>query len=181
MIEHDPRVALRCYKCKEWKMPDLFSVDKQKKSGRKSSCKACDILAKHAWYHGGGKDRVNRKHQLDLHRTRNYGVDQDAYEIIKSAQGSRCRLCGIHSSEASKQLAVDHDHDCCSGGRSCGQCIRGLLCGPCNLALGHYQSLVAKAGRDRIESYLNAPRIPISDARDTTGQLSLFTTIGRSA
>jgi hypothetical protein len=28
---------------------------------------------------------------------------------------------------------IDHDHACCPGARSCGGCIQGLLCRPCNL------------------------------------------------
>lgn len=44
----------------------------------------------------------------------------------------RCEACG-----ATHRLTVDHDHQCCSGSESCGQCVRGLLCNNCNSTLGH--------------------------------------------
>lgn len=47
-------------------------------------------------------------------------------------QDGQC-LLDICSNEA---IRVDHDHKCCPGRKSCGRCIRGLLCDSCNLDLG---------------------------------------------
>lgn len=47
----------------------------------------------------------------------------------------RCALCNQECSN----LQIDHDHSCCPGERSCGNCIRGALCPPCNLGLGSFR------------------------------------------
>lgn len=59
-------------------------------------------------------------------------------------QGGVCGICkqpetvrkGKLSGEAVRFLAVDHDHRCCPGKKSCGRCIRKLLCLSCNIAVG---------------------------------------------
>jgi hypothetical protein len=33
---------------------------------------------------------------------------------------------------------VDHDHICCPGNYSCGECLRGLLCNDCNMGIGKF-------------------------------------------
>ncbi len=45
-----------------------------------------------------------------------------------------CAICG--RPPKSYRLSVDHDHTCCPTDISCGRCVRGLLCAPCNRALG---------------------------------------------
>jgi hypothetical protein len=81
-------------------------------------------------------DRVRDHHRRgDLwkcHRLR-----WEDYERLLEAQGGACRICGTDDPGEGRRFAVDHDHNCCpSKDRSCGKCVRGLLCNRCNLMIG---------------------------------------------
>ena len=60
---------------------------------------------------------------------RSYGIGIEEYNRILESQESRCAICWVKPDE--RRLGVDHDH---KTGR-----IRGLLCNPCNRALGGFQ------------------------------------------
>lgn len=65
-----------------------------------------------------------------------YSLSLDRYDEMLASQSGRCAICGGRNADGS-WLSVDHDHACCpQKGASCGQCIRGLLCGECNLMIG---------------------------------------------
>lgn len=53
-----------------------------------------------------------------------------------------CEACG-----SAVDLSIDHGHDCCERDRSCGKCIRGVLCGSCNTALGQVNDNVERLQR----------------------------------
>lgn len=73
-------------------------------------------------------------YQHDLPR---YGLTAEQYERMYLAQGGVCAVCG-GTNPNGYRLSIDHDHNCCSGRtRSCGRCVRALLCSRCNFALGH--------------------------------------------
>lgn len=69
---------------------------------------------------------------------RKYGITLAEYDAMLTVQGGSCAICRGPQTPG-RAFAVDHDHACCSGERSCGKCVRGLLCQGCNLALGGMQ------------------------------------------
>lgn len=65
-----------------------------------------------------------------------YGLTLDRYEEMLLDQGGVCAVCkGVNAN--GQRLSIDHDHACCPGQRSCGRCVRALLCAGCNFILGH--------------------------------------------
>lgn len=74
-----------------------------------------------------------------------FNLTEENYTKILLAQNSCCAICGSEDpGGAAKEWLVDHDHACCPGRRtdsvkSCGKCIRGLLCSKCNFGLGQFK------------------------------------------
>lgn len=73
-----------------------------------------------------------------------YGLTADALVALYERQAGRCAICGTTEAENGQRLAIDHDHSCCAGDRSCGKCVRALLCSGCNLGLGNFQDSVSR-------------------------------------
>ena len=66
---------------------------------------------------------------------RRYGITEEEYDRMFHEQRGCCAICHTHQLELKKALAVDHDHE---SGK-----VRGLLCGPCNRALGLFKDSTA--------------------------------------
>jgi hypothetical protein len=92
------------------------------------------------------------------HLRSKYGISLEDYEKLLERQGGVCGICGAVPEACSgnvgrlgPMLSVDHDHTCCPGVKTCGKCIRGIVCGACNRALG----FVDLVGLAVIAKYLN--------------------------
>lgn len=65
------------------------------------------------------------------------GIDPDELSALY-LEG--CAICG-----KMEKLCIDHDHACCDTLPACGKCVRGPLCGGCNIRVGHWEANPAKA------------------------------------
>ena len=79
-------------------------------------------------------NRAQSRRRWPMRRLAQYGLTVEQYGVMLNVQGGACAVCKIKPING--RLCIDHDHGCCSGERSCGKCVCGLLCDPCNVQLG---------------------------------------------
>ncbi|MFE3031582.1 endonuclease domain-containing protein [Streptomyces canus] len=79
--------------------------------------------------------RRNRQTVSEAARRYKYGLSSAEIAALIEAQGGGCALCRLPLGDS---FHVDHDHACCPGSKTCGECIRGVLCRRCNIGLGQF-------------------------------------------
>jgi hypothetical protein len=89
------------------------------------------------------------------HLLRWYQLTTDDLARMFEEQAGLCYSCDKPISlTARRGYAVDHDHDCCPGKKTCGKCILGLACDQCNRGFGHFRDdpvLMVQAASRRME------------------------------
>lgn len=96
---------------------------------------------------GNGQQRGEKSHnwkggKTASSRRKMYHLEPEEFDSLLESQGDRCAICLRSKAEITTKRVfhVDHDHET---GR-----IRGVLCGRCNLMLGH--------AKDRADTLLRA-------------------------
>ena len=142
-----------CNTCEIEKPLSEFYAHARYKGGRKPRCKRCEIASqaeyqkrpdvqqrKREWARGQrprSPEQTRRQRLWTWHR-----LTMDQYQELLDAQDGKCAICRQSETATGRggtvrALAVDHDHACCPTPRSCGKCVRGLLCNRCNPLLGY--------------------------------------------
>lgn len=68
-------------------------------------------------------------------------LSKETFLQILKDQDYRCKICQ-NPLASNKGTNIDHDHTCCPGDNSCGNCIRGILCTGCNVGLGMFRDSI---------------------------------------
>jgi Recombination endonuclease VII len=115
------RVCKKCGARKE--IDEYFRVGNKNAEGvrpyRSRICKPCFTKRSNEW------------HILDK-----YGLTKEDLDRLLEGQGYSCAICLEPFADTPH---VDHDHFCCPTSKTCGKCIRGLLCDSCNKGLGSFR------------------------------------------
>jgi hypothetical protein len=155
-----------CGSCGEQRSVTDFYRNNAAKDGLRPECKRCSRIRRKAWYEANRQGEIERakawqqqnpdrhsenqrrrrarpdikRRERDAYLQRTFGITLDEYDEMLRAQGGRCGICG-RSPRPDISLHVDHDHR--SGA------IRGLLCFPCNNAVGLLRDDIERVGAVR--------------------------------
>lgn len=108
------------------------------------------VIEKDLRYREANRERINERdrryreanRERDSERKREYqatsahGLTRTERDYIETIQLGRCPVC---LDPLSRNAQVDHDHSCCPGEKSCGNCVRGIVHGRCNMIVGKFE------------------------------------------
>ena len=139
------RTCTRCNETKELNAEN-FCKSKRYVGGLTRWCRVCANKYRNTWALG------DRSENTQLHRAREfaremkkYGTTVEWYRDKLIEQSGICALCKhlSHHHGTIQRLQVDHNHDCCDlHTKSCGKCLRGLLCADCNIRLAPVEDVL---------------------------------------
>lgn len=119
VLERDEQGRKFCGNCSQWLPESDYYGHKTTADRLSPTCKTCARV-------------------YDIGRK--YGMTDAEYRAMLRAQDYRCAICrDPFDPDSTKTMAVDHDHACCSGDKSCGKCVRAVLCSRCNTGLGLFK------------------------------------------
>ena len=116
-----------CSGCRVELPTEQFYPRRNRRNGLTARCKPCQ--SNYSKRQPSYRTQVQTKtyKRMSLLRRR-YGLTLVGYDQLLASQGGGCAICGALRTNGKTSLPVDHDHQT---GK-----VRGILCDPCNRAIG---------------------------------------------
>jgi hypothetical protein len=84
--------------------------------------------------------RYTPEYGAAANRRQKFGLTPEDFAALVASQDGRCAACGdLLDFGTPRMVHVDHDRDHCTGRKSCGKCIRGVLCLYCNIGIARFK------------------------------------------
>lgn len=145
----------QCKDCKEKKPVNEFGPAPTR-LGHRLTCRKCHSAYQRKYYKDNPTKYEKHKKYVaanDLAYNRSaitsHHLTMEDYVEMYNLYDGMCHAC-----QSRPIKDIDHDHSCC-GRLSCGNCVRGLLCGGCNTALGHMRD--NRESLLKLISFLDSP------------------------
>lgn len=128
-----------CSVCEKTFPPSEFHKNPGYKDGLQRKCKIC-TKAYNEVYNSDPGVKQRQKKLARIHHLKKNGLTPERFDEMLAGQNNCCAICFTDSPGGVGTWHIDHDHACCPGRFSCGNCVRGLLCMSCNHGLGVYEA-----------------------------------------
>lgn len=121
----------KCTKCEKLKPLNQYNKGNGSDSLH-SWCKNCNYTNRREW------NKANPERNTAQRLYAKYRLRPEELQELLDLRDNKCEIC---SKEFTTRASyhIDHDHSCCFGAKSCGQCIRGILCAGCNTKVWWYE------------------------------------------
>lgn len=110
----------QCVGCQKWLSEAMFKAHHSTSDRLDVRCKECETFM-----------RIKRSYNISR---------QDIEKMLLDQNG--CAICHYSENLFPIWWAVDHDHSCCPENKSCGKCVRGIVCSFCNRGLGQFKDSI---------------------------------------
>lgn len=114
----------------------------------KAICSVCGPNSR-IMYNSHKDSYVCRNAKNEAMRCARYSLSVRQYRTLLRWGDFSCHLCGVNFNQVDEIPQIDHDHSCCDSAKSCGKCVRGLLCRLCNMRLGVVEAMFNQRGIGR--------------------------------
>src|SRR5690625_2577563 len=149
----DCRLCVSAHQAQHYAENRERKLEYQKRYNAENCERRAEYMKQYNRQYGTKTGASGLKRRREQHLRRCYQLDP--HEYVRMCELG-CHRCGAREPGGPYDVFdVDHDHSCCGGGESCGECVRGVLCNRCNNEVHDIEKLRMIPGAVIPDAYLD--------------------------